>query len=130
MARAIVEGIASENVDARLFKISVRDINSILTELLEARLLVVGSPTINRSYLSVLSPFLDDLAGLKPVNRLGAAFGSYGWSRGAVKAIEAKLEAAGLTPGREGLRFLGAPMPGARKLPRMGPCPGPDSKTE
>jgi flavorubredoxin len=109
MARAIVEGLASEGVDARLFKVSLRDINGIITELLEACLLVVGSPTINRSYLSALSPFLDDLAGLKPVNRLGAAFGSYGWSRGAVKDIEAKLEAAGLTLAGEGLEIAWVP---------------------
>ena len=109
MARAIVEGIAAENVDAKLTRVSIRDTNNIFTELLEARLLVVGSPTINRSYLSVLSPFLDDLTGLKPVNRLGAAFGSYGWSRGAVKAMEGKLEAAGLTLARDGLELLWVP---------------------
>ena len=78
-------------------------------------MLLVGSPTINRSYLSVLSPFLDDLTGLKPVNRLGAAFGSYGWSRGAVKAIEVKLEAAGLTLAREGLELLWVPDAGELK---------------
>ena len=109
MARSIAEGLAAEKVDTRVIKVSIRDVNNIFTELLEARLLVVGSPTINRSYLSVLSPFLDDLVGLKPVNRLGAAFGSYGWSRGAVKAMEAKLEAAGLTLAREGLETLWVP---------------------
>ena len=115
MARAIVEGIAAENVDAKLTRVSIRDTNNIFTELLEARLLVVGSPTINRSYLSVLSPFLDDLTGLKPVNRLGAAFGSYGWSRGAVKAMEGKLEAAGLTLARDGLELLWVPDAGGLK---------------
>lgn len=109
MARSIVEGLAEEGVDAKLIKVSIRDTNNIFTELLEARLLVVGSPTINRSYLSVLSQFLDDLTGLKPVNRLGAAFGSYGWSRGAVKAMEAKLEAAGLSLAQEGLELLWVP---------------------
>ena len=115
MARSIAEGLAAEKIDTRVIKISIRDVNNIFTELLEARLLVVGSPTINRSYLSVLSPFLDDLTGLKPVNRLGAAFGSYGWSRGAVKAIEAKLEAAGLTLAREGLETLWVPDAGELK---------------
>ncbi len=115
MARSIAEGLAAEKIDTRVIKISIRDVNNIFTELLEARLLVVGSPTINRSYLSVLSPFLDDLTGLKPVNRLGAAFGSYGWSRGAVKAIETKLEAAGLTLAREGLELLWVPDAGELK---------------
>ena len=115
MARSIAEGLAAEKIDTRVIKISIRDVNNIFTELLEARLLVVGSPTINRSYLSVLSTFLDDLTGLKPVNRLGAAFGSYGWSRGAVKAIETKLEAAGLTLAREGLELLWVPDAGELK---------------
>ncbi len=109
MARAVAEGLAAENIDTKLIKVSIRDLNNIFTELLEARLLVVGSPTVNRSYLSVLSPFLDELTGLKPVNRLGAAFGSYGWSKGAVKNIEAKLEAAGLTLAGEGLEQLWVP---------------------
>ncbi|NMD43417.1 MAG: MBL fold metallo-hydrolase [Firmicutes bacterium] len=115
MARAVAEGLAAENVDTKLIKVSIRDINNIFTELLEARLLVVGSPTVNRSYLSVLSPFLDELSGLKPVNRLGAAFGSYGWSKGAVKNIEAKLEAAGLTLAGEGLEQLWVPDAGELK---------------
>lgn len=109
MARAVVEGLGAGKVAATLVKASIRDLNNIFTELLEARLLVVGSPTVNRSYLSVLSPFLDELTGLKPVNRLGAAFGSYGWSKGAVKNIEAKLEAAGLTLAGEGLEQLWVP---------------------
>lgn len=109
MARAIVEGLAAGKVAANLVKVSIRDINHIFTELLEARLLVVGSPTIHRHYLSVLSPFLDELTGLKPVNRLGAAFGSYGWSKGAVKAIEAKFEKAGLTLAGPGLEVPWVP---------------------
>ncbi|MGI6615956.1 MAG: FprA family A-type flavoprotein [Dethiobacteria bacterium] len=109
MARSIVRGLAAEGVDAKLIKVSIRDTNNIFTELLDSRLLIVGSPTVNRSYLSVLSPFLDDLTGLKPVNRLGAAFGSYGWSRGAVKAIEGKLEGAGLDLAGEGLEVLWVP---------------------
>ena len=43
--------------------------NNIFTELLDSRLLIVGSPTVNRNYLSVLSPFLDDLT----VKRLTAS---------------------------------------------------------
>jgi len=31
--------------------------------------------------------------GLKPTGRIGAAFGSYGWSGEAVKQIEARMEA-------------------------------------
>jgi flavorubredoxin len=33
---------------------------------------------------------------LKPLNKIGAAFGSYGWAGGAKKAIETEMLAAGI----------------------------------
>jgi flavorubredoxin len=43
-----------------------------------------------------MTPILEDLKGLKFKNRIGAAFGSYGWSGENVKRIEKELEAAGI----------------------------------
>jgi anaerobic nitric oxide reductase flavorubredoxin len=36
------------------------------------------------------------MKGLKPRNKIGAAFGSYGWGGGAKRAAEAELKAAGV----------------------------------
>jgi flavorubredoxin len=38
-------------------------------------------------------PILEDLKGLRFKNKIGAAFGSYGWSGECVKIIEQHLEA-------------------------------------
>ncbi len=96
MAKAVVEGISKSGVDAMLFRIPYSDRGDILKELLDAKGLVVGSSTINNGILPTLAPFLEEVVGLKPVKKVAAAFGSYGWGGGAVKTIEEKLKAAGL----------------------------------
>ena len=42
--------------------------------------------------LPAVADILTYAKGLKPTGRVGAAFGSYGWSGEAVKYIEAQLE--------------------------------------
>ncbi len=39
---------------------------------------------------------MEELQGLRPLNKLGAAFGSYGWGGGATRTIEEKLQKAGI----------------------------------
>jgi flavorubredoxin len=96
MARLILEGIAAEGVTACLFKMSVTDRSDVFKEILYRRGLLVGSATINRDYLPTMAPFLDDLKGLRPVKKIGAAFGAYGWNGGAVESIEGVMKKAGI----------------------------------
>ena len=46
--------------------------------------------------LPSIAAFLWLLKGLKPKNRIGAAFGSYGWAGGAVASIEKVLKEGGI----------------------------------
>jgi len=94
MAYALLEGLSKGGIEVRLFKVSVSDRNEIIKELLEARAILIGSPTINNDILPAVSPLLDDLVGLRPKNKLGVAFGAYGWGGGAQKVIEERLKAA------------------------------------
>jgi len=96
MAKAIVEGISSEGVETTLFRIPFSDRGDIIKELLEAKGILIGSSTINNGVLPTVAPFLEELQGLRPRNKMAAAFGSYGWGGGAVKTIEEKLERAGM----------------------------------
>lgn len=91
MARAILEGIALTGVPAVLFKAAVSDRNDIMAQLLEAKAIVVGSSTINNDMLVPVAAFLEEVRGLKPAGKLGAAFGSHGWRGGAVESIEKQL---------------------------------------
>ena len=53
----------------------------------------MGSPTFNNGMLPTVADFLHYLKGLRPRGKIGAAFGSYGWSGESVKLINAELEA-------------------------------------
>jgi len=96
MARLIVEGIEAEGVTAQLFKMAVSDRSDVFKEILYRRGLLVGSATINRDVLPTMGPFIEDLKGLRPVKKLGAAFGAYGWNGGAVASIEETFKKAGV----------------------------------
>jgi flavorubredoxin len=96
MAKAIVEGINSEGAETMLFRLPFSDRGDIIKELLEAKGLLVGSSTINNGVLPTVAPFLEEMEGLRPRNKITAAFGSYGWGGGAVKTIQEKLEKAGM----------------------------------
>jgi flavorubredoxin len=96
MANAILQGLVSQGVEARLFKVSVSDTSEIIGELLESKAIVVGSPTINNDMHPVMAPFLTDLVGLKPLNKIGMVFGSYGWKGGAVETVKGRLQEAGI----------------------------------
>lgn len=102
LARAMLDGLVDEGVEASLFKMSACDRSDVIKEILNAKAVLVGSSTINRDILPPISPFLDDLAGLKPKDKIGVAFGSHGWGGGAVKTIEERLTHAGIQMLREG----------------------------
>jgi flavorubredoxin len=104
MARAIEDGLKGEGVDTRIFNLRVSDFSDIMSEILDAKAVVVGSSTLNNGLLPSVGGFLTYLKGLRPRGKIGAAFGSYGWGGGAVKAITEELEATGLQLPEEGFQ--------------------------
>ena len=96
MAKAMLEGISSEGVEAVLYRLPFSDNGDIIGELLETKGLLVGSATINNGVLPTVAPFLREMEGLRPRNKLAAAFGSYGWGGGATATIEKALKGTGM----------------------------------
>ncbi|MBW1609560.1 MAG: FprA family A-type flavoprotein, partial [Deltaproteobacteria bacterium] len=92
MADEIAAGIADEGVSVRPIHIRSSHRSEIMTEVLDAAAVIVGSPTLNNQLFPTVSDFLTYMKGLKPINKIGAAFGSYGWSGEAVKMINSALE--------------------------------------
>ncbi len=89
-------GIISEGIEAKLYNLTQSDQSDIIKEVLDARAVLVGSSTLNDELFPTVAGFLAYLKGFKPKGKLGAAFGSYGWAGGAVKAIEQELGQAGM----------------------------------
>ena len=92
MAAAIVAALSQEGVHARPFHLRTIHRSDILTEVLDAGAILVGSPTLNNGLFPTVADFLSYLKGLKPQNKLAAAFGSYGWSGEAIKLINQEME--------------------------------------
>jgi len=92
MAKAIVDGLVQEGVSVRMFDLATNHRSDIITEVLDAGALVIGSPTLNNGMLPRMADLLHYMKGLRPANKIGAAFGSYGWSGEAVKLINAIME--------------------------------------
>ncbi len=109
MAQAIAEGLAQEGVKFKLFNMAVSDRNDVLTEVFKTKGIIIGSPALNNGLLPTIKPILEDLKGLKFKNKVGAAFGSYGWSGENVKLIEETLEKAKIKILQEGIKFKWQP---------------------
>ncbi len=92
LARAIAEGVESEGITPLVMLIPHSDRSDIMGELLEAKGILVGSPTLHNDILPTLAPILSDFEVLKPKGKKAAAFGSYGWGGGAVKRIQESIE--------------------------------------
>jgi anaerobic nitric oxide reductase flavorubredoxin len=95
MARAIAEGVASQGADVKLLKLRAANRTEAMTEILDAKAVVVGSPTLNNGMFPTLGSFLTYATGLKPKGKLWSFFGSYGWGGGAVKGMTEMAQKAG-----------------------------------
>ncbi|MCX9088259.1 MAG: flavodoxin domain-containing protein [Candidatus Methanoperedens sp.] len=109
MGEAIAQGLEKEGVKYKFFNMAVCDRNDVLTEVFKTKGIIIGSPALNSGLLPTIKPILEDLKGLKFKNKVGAAFGSYGWSGENVKHIEETLEKAKIKVLQEGIKFKWQP---------------------
>jgi len=80
IAYALFEGIQEEGVEVKMFNLSVSDKSDVMAEILEARGLLIGTPTLNNGIFPSVADFLTYLKGLKPPAKVAAVFNSFGWS--------------------------------------------------
>ncbi|MBW1990803.1 MAG: FprA family A-type flavoprotein [Deltaproteobacteria bacterium] len=111
LARALVEGLMDAGAEAQLHHLRSIHYSDIVTEVLDAGLLCLGSPTLNNNIFPSVGEFLTYLKGLKPKNKAAMAFGSYGWSGQAVSLINRELEAMQLRVVHEGFQVRYIPDP-------------------
>jgi flavorubredoxin len=111
MAEAVGDGLADAGVPYKLIYASANDRNDILTDIFQAGAVVVGSSTVNNGFLPSLAPIFSEWKGLRMKNKIGAAFGSYGWSGESVKLVEAQLKECGVTVAHPGILAKWQPKP-------------------
>ena len=111
MAESIAKGIKNKDskVNIKLFNTSKSDKNDIITEIFKSKTILVGSPTINRGVLTSTARIMEEIKGLKFIDKKAAAFGCYGWSGESVKLITEDLKEAGFEIINDGLKSLWNP---------------------
>lgn len=92
MAYTIKDAFDEKGMKCSIRNLGTMDISDIMTEVLEAKYIIVGSSTLNNGMLPRIGSFLTYLKGLAPKNRVGIAFGSYGWGGQSVGEIEKVFE--------------------------------------
>jgi flavorubredoxin len=95
LADALKEGLESEDVPVTLGWLQRTHVSDLMTHILEARGILVGSPTLNSRVFPSVAGALTYIGGLRPRGRLGLAFGSYGWARQGVSGIEKMMDEVG-----------------------------------
>ncbi|MFZ5898463.1 MAG: flavodoxin domain-containing protein, partial [Bacillota bacterium] len=111
MALAIARGLENRGVGVKLFNLGKSDKADVVTEVFKARGLIVGSSTINRGVLSDTAAILEVIKGLKFKGKVGAAFGSYGWSGESPKIIQDRLAEGGIEIIADPIRIKWDPTP-------------------
>lgn len=110
MALSILEGVLSQGIEARVYRLPLSDMGDIIKEFLETKGLLIGSSVVNNNILPGVEKFLFELKGLRPLNKISSFFGSYGWMKdAAVKSTEESLKDAGIEVALPSLNIKYAP---------------------
>ncbi|MGD8594138.1 MAG: FprA family A-type flavoprotein [Gammaproteobacteria bacterium] len=106
MAESIYSGAGKvDGVRVSLYDLEGSDIASFVDLIEEADGIVFGSPTINGDAAKPVWDLLSSLAVINTTGKLGAAFGSFGWSGEAVKMMEDRMRGLKLRLPVQGVRI-------------------------
>jgi len=92
MAKAILKGLIEEGAEVRLLHLRSNHRSDIIEEMLEAKGILLGSPTLNNGMFPTMGDFLTYMRGLRPKGKVFGLFGSHGWGGGAIKEMRKNLE--------------------------------------
>ena len=111
MADAIGKGIHDQDstVNIKVHNAAGTDKNDIITDIFKSKVVLIGSPTINRGILTSIAGLTEEIKGLGFKGKKAAAFGCYGWSGESVKILTNLLEQSGFEIIDEGLKALWNP---------------------
>ncbi len=109
MAKAVAEGLLESGVGVRIMSLKQYHHSDVMAELATATGIVCGSPTHNNGILPLMADFLTYMKGLRPQGRIGAAFGSFGWSGEAVGVMTDWLKSANVDVVEPGVKAKNVP---------------------
>jgi len=92
LAYKLSEGLEEKGIPTTIRNLNNCHISDIITDVLTSKLICLGSPTLNNGMMPKMGEFLTYLKGLRPINRVGFIFGSYGWGGQALSEIRKMVD--------------------------------------
>jgi len=83
--------------------------SDLIVDLMDAKYIAVGSPTLNNGIMPSLASFFCYMKGLNPRHLNFLVFGSFGWSGQGTDVADKELEAMGYTRLMDPVRILYSP---------------------
>ena len=90
-----MDGIQAQGMRVKLYRYTSEQKAAIMSDVLTAKAILVGSPTQNCVMMPTMGAFMMYLKGMKLTDKKAAAFGTYGWAGGAEKELEDAITASG-----------------------------------
>lgn len=109
LVQAVTQGIQEANGQAVAFDLSHQAHIDVLTEVLDAPALMIGTPTYEHEIFPKVKQFTNLLELKKLTDRHVGVFGSYSWSGEATRKLTEHLVAIGFKPVGKPLTVLGSP---------------------
>src|SRR5512139_2326143 len=105
MAKAIEDGARSAGIDVMIRKVD----EASPADVEKADAVAIGLATYKGAGMPSVIKFVDELAKVQLNNKVGTAFGSYGWSGEGPVAVTNKLKSYGMTVIEPSLRIKRIP---------------------
>lgn len=109
MAYAVCSGLSENGVPARIMSVKANHHSAIMTQLADCGAVLAGSPTHNNGIMPLVAAMLCYMGGLKPLNRIGGAFGSCGWSGESPRLLQNSLMAMNMEMPTDPVKCVWAP---------------------
>ncbi|KZL89861.1 type A flavoprotein fprA [Clostridium magnum DSM 2767] len=97
VANSLSQGLTNLGIKSDVFNVKNSDLNVIKQTALESDIIFIGSSTKYGDMIGNLEDVLKELIKLDLSNKLGAAFGSFGWSGEAVEIINDYIKQSSMT---------------------------------
>lgn len=95
--KAMAEAIANGAETVEGVEVVLKDAYDARSEdVMDADAIILGGSTYNYKLIKAMDPLLEQMAELDLKGRIGAAFGSYGWSGEGVPTLIARMKSFGM----------------------------------
>ena len=85
LAEAVMSVFQDAGIPVVKHCLATKNVSEVMVDFVDAKYVCIGNPTLNNQLFPRVAGFVTYMRGLKPKNKVGFGFGSYGWKPGVVK---------------------------------------------